>query len=88
MLCRIINDQPGPRVFFDAKRRPVMIHPGQSVVADLEQQTYEDARAVALVKAGPQIEVLDEQREEERAPQRVQLPPAKPQRSRRRVVPG
>jgi len=58
MLCRVTNDQPQPRVFYNSKRKPVNIEPGATVTMEMTLGDYEFARERALARVGPQIEVL------------------------------
>src|SRR5262245_15757833 len=59
MLCRVTNDQPSPRVLYDTTRRPITILLGKSAIIDLDEETYETHRAMALAKCGPQIEIIE-----------------------------
>jgi hypothetical protein len=77
MRCRVTNDQKGPRVIYDTRRKPIIIEPGKSAEFDIDDDTYETHRAMALAKCGPQIELLADNPKEPTP----SLPPSAPTRA-------
>lgn len=75
MKCRIRNNQPGPRVYYDTRNKPVTVNPGRQVVVDLDEATYSDALALDKAGIGPEIELVGGQPEPRRAPPKPQPQP-------------
>ena len=92
MLCRIVNDQPAPCVVYNIKGRPTVIDVAATVDIEIDPFTYERHRTLALVKQGPQIEVLREDEgaevtveEDQPAPLRGKLPRRRRKRRKLRL---
>jgi hypothetical protein len=79
MLCRVTNNQKGPRVIYNVNRRPVTIEPGQSVKIDIDEDTYETHRALSLAQVGPHIEIIEDDDPPQPSPPQPRPQPPQPQ---------